>query len=180
MSPQPFEQWLFEPGNLSPDQRELLDAELARNPELRDMAEAWAAVESELRAASLATPRVGFSRRWRLKLAERKQRTALRRDWLVLGLMLGGAALTLALFGVGVMGPLASPAEFTKTWIIDLLTLQSISEAIFGMSKAMVGSLPLLLQISLSVTLLITAGWICTLWLASMYRFAFQDIRNGG
>ncbi len=180
MNPQRFEQWVFETADLTPQQRERLEAELAGNPELRSLAKAWSAVESELRSAPQAAPRTGFTARWRLRLAERQRRRARRLDWLMLGLTLGGALLALTLLGAGAMGPLTTPAELTKAWTVDYLTVQSIGVAILGISKAMMGSLPLLLQISLSMSLLVTAGWVCTLWLASMFRYAVQNIPNGG
>ncbi len=180
MKPQQYERWIFESEDLSPEQRAQLEDQLDRDPDQRRLAAAWEAVESELMAAPMAAPPAGFAARWRQRLAARKLRTAQRVDWLTLGLLLGAALLTLILLGAGALGPITTPAELGKAWTSDLVGLRRSADAVFGVAGAMLGSLPPLFQVSLGLTLLLTAGWISVVWLASIYRYAYQEIPNGG
>jgi hypothetical protein len=138
----------------------------------------WAEVETLLRAAPMVGPATGFSRRWRLRLASQRTRQTSRQTWWSLGLAMGGALTALALWVL--LGPLASPANLIAAAALRAVAWGRGLEIIVGILDGVVGSVPFLLRALAGLGLWFAVGWLSAVWLASFYRLAFQEIRNGG
>jgi hypothetical protein len=138
----------------------------------------WPEVETLLRAAPMVSPVPGFSRRWRQHLAAEHTRQTNRQTWWSLGLAMGGALAALALWVL--LGPVASPADLTAEAALRAVAWSRGLEIIVGILDGVVGSVPFLLRALAGLGLWFAVGWLSAVWLASFYRLAFQETRNGG
>lgn len=173
----PFEGWLFS-DDLSPAEKGALDEELKRSDRLRALARAWAEVELLLQDAPTLEPAPGFVQRWRLRLGERRRRENRRQAWLVLGLTLGGAALVAVPLGLQVGPALASPAHLASGAIREMINLSHMVEVLFRLVSALGDSLPRVVLAFGLIAIVSTILWLNTLWMASIYRFAFQSVTS--
>lgn len=138
----------------------------------------WPEVETLLRAAPMVGPAPGFSRRWRQRLAGQRAAQNSRQTWWSLGLAMGGALAALALWML--LGPVASPADLTAAAALRAVAWGRGLEIIVGILDGIVESVPFLLRALAGLGLWFAVGWLSAVWLASFYRLAFQEIRNGG
>ncbi len=138
----------------------------------------WVEAEAALRAAPMLAPAPGFARRWQLRLAASRVRRANRQDSFSLALALGGALAALAVWAM--LGPLGSPADLAVQLALRAAAWGLRLELAVGLLEALLGSLPLVVRGLGGLFMLSSAGWLSTLWLASIYRLSFRTIRNGG
>jgi hypothetical protein len=138
----------------------------------------WAEIETLLRAAPMVGPAAGFSRRWRLRLASQRTRQVSRQTWWSLGLAMGGALASLALWML--LGPVTSPADLTAAAALRAIAWGRGLEIIVGILEDVVGGIPFLLRALAGLGVWFAVGWLSAVWLASFYRLAFQEVRNGG
>jgi hypothetical protein len=148
-----------------------LDLELVEIP-------GWAPAEAALQSAPMLGPAPGFARRWRLRLAERRARRARRQVWGALGLALGGALAALALWAALIA--LSSPADLAVEFALRVAALERGLGLMLDLAEVLLGNLPLLLRALGALGLSVTVGWLCALWLASLYRLSYREVRNGG
>lgn len=138
----------------------------------------WAEVEAALRGSTILAPAPGFSRRWQQRLAASRARRASRQGSWSLALAWGGSLATLAVWAL--LGPLGSPADSAVQLARQAAGWGLGLEIAIGLLEVVIGSLPLAVRGLSGLALLSTAGWLATLWLASIYRLSFRPIRNGG
>jgi hypothetical protein len=138
----------------------------------------WTEVETLLRSAPIVGPTPGFSWRWRQRLAEAPARQANRQTWWSLGLAMGGALAALALWML--LGPVTSPADLTAAAALRAIAWGRGLEIIVGILEDVVGGIPFLLRALAGLGVWFAVGWLSAVWLASFYRLAFQEVRNGG
>jgi len=178
MSHQPFESWLFEEQALEESEGEALRQHLFECEACRSLSEAWDDLGGLLRASGLAAPTVGFSGRWRARLAQDRERRRRRQAWWVLGLTAGsGLAASLAL-ALQAAALLRSPAllavrfvEGVSAFAADVFLLrEAIASVAESLPSFLTSSWPLV-----SLGVLVLLGGV---WAFSIYRYAFQGVRR--
>lgn len=96
MNHRPFETWLFEPDDLSANERGRLASHLDGCARCRDLAAALADVEEILRAAPSVAPRAGFTARFTGRLGRVRSSSRRRQTLVSLGAPLLGSLAALA------------------------------------------------------------------------------------
>ena len=136
----------------------------------------WALIEASLRRAPLLGPAVGFSRRWRVRLEQRRDQRRRRQAQVVLGGLLLGALISLGLLGIEALRVLSSPAGLVANWIRAGLGARSTLEGSFLLLKDVGGGLPAVLG---GLAAALTLGWVSVVWFAALYRYSFANLPNG-
>lgn len=180
MSHQPFEEWIFQDEDLSLEQRGVLHVHLDGCSRCCELYGAWGAAQSELIGADLVGPGIGFAARWRARYAEQWQRTAKRQVSWTLGLtILGAGALAVPLI-MQVYAAMESPAVVGGSVIQGALSLDLTLKLGGGLLRALLNHV---------MAQLAPTGWagmglglltFTTIWMLSLYRFAFQPVKRGG
>jgi predicted anti-sigma-YlaC factor YlaD len=171
MSHQPFETWLLEENNRTPEQEAALQAHLQNCAECRQIQTGWQAARLSLESARMARPAPGFTQRFSASLAERRAQQAHRRQIrnLILGLSLGLIATAILLTVV----------IFTFTSPVDLL-VNGVEVFTVGVNRwnqiTHVLSAAIRQPIFLVMWILVTCGvsFLACAWLFSLWRISVQ------
>jgi predicted anti-sigma-YlaC factor YlaD len=170
MSHQPFEPWLLNEANPSPEQEAALQAHLATCQECRQIRDGWLAARQTLQSSRMARPAPGFSERFNASLAERRALQAHRRQIrnLILGLSLG----------LIICAGLLAVVIFTTTSPVNLLvkTTEGVTSVIGWWNQServVIAALqqPVILVVWILLTSgvsLLAIGWLFTLWRISL------------
>jgi hypothetical protein len=94
----------------------------------------------------------------------------------MLGGLLLGALLSLALVGLEALRLLGSPAGLAASWIRAGLSARGTLEGSYLFLREIGGGLPAVFG-GLAVAL--TIGWVSALWFAALYRYSFANLPNG-
>jgi predicted anti-sigma-YlaC factor YlaD len=166
MSHQPFESWLLDETNPSPEQEAALRAHLETCPECRKIYSGWLAARETLQLSRMARPAPGFSQRFTASLAERRALQAHRRQIrnLILGLALGVIAsaglLILLIFAVN--SPVDLLVKATQG-ITGLVSWWNQTQQVLFVALQLPVFLGIWILLSSGICLLVI-GWLFTLW----------------
>jgi len=165
--------WPLDDRDMSASDRERLERAREQSPELEEALGAWQAIEAALQEAAVVGPAPGFAQRWRLKLAEKRERRRQRLvRWLLAGLLMGALA-ALSLISLEV---LSSPAQIGAAWLETIVRVGQILEAGARFMTILGDGWPALLgSLGLSAAL----AWLSVLWVAAMYRYGIRQVQNG-
>jgi predicted anti-sigma-YlaC factor YlaD len=166
MSHLPYETWLLDETDLSPQDEAALQAHLQTCAQCRLVKTGWEAARSRLKSVRMVSPEPGFSQRFNATLAARRARQAHQRQirLLILGLSLGVIAsaglLVFFIFSasspVGLLVRATGIITGTVSWWNQASRL-----LIAGLQQPLI----LLVWILLTSGLCLTAfGWLFTLW----------------
>lgn len=178
MKHQPFDMWLFEEEALSPDQDRALAEHLESCEHCRALAAAGRAVEGQLLTTSQIEPAPGFTQRWRACLADDRHRVGQRQlGAVLLSTIVGLVTLTL-LFGAQLL-PLLQPVIPAITqWFSKIVAvvahLNLVREIFSVLLEIMVEGIPIVYRVVLPISL---AG-LSAVWIVSLYRLSFQNLRR--
>lgn len=136
----------------------------------------WDLIEARLRRSLQLGPAAGFSRRWLARLERQRDRRRDRQAQIVLGGLLFGALLALALVVLEALRVVGSPAELAANWIRAGLDARRTLEGSYLFLREIGGGLPAVFG-GLAVAL--TIGWVTVAWFAAIYRFSFANLPNG-
>jgi predicted anti-sigma-YlaC factor YlaD len=171
MSHQPFETWLLEENNRTPEQEAALQAHLVNCAECRRINTGWQAARLSLNSTRMARPAPGFSQRFSASLSVRQAQQAHRRQIrnLILGLSVGLIATAILLVSV----------IFTFTSPVDLLVhvVEAITIGLTRWNQVIHVLLAAMQQpIFLVVWILVTCGisFLACGWLISLWRISVQ------
>jgi len=178
MKHQPFDMWLFEEEALSPDQGRALAEHLESCEHCRTLAAAWSAVEGQILSTSQIEPAPGFTQRWRVRLADDNRRSGQRQLGAVLLSMTVGLVTLTLLFGAQLL-PLLKPAiPIITQWFSKIVGvighLNLVREILGVLFKIMVEDIPMVYRVALPISL---AG-LSALWIVSLHRLSFQNLRR--
>lgn len=169
-----FERWLFDAEQLPPEEQLALQNTLAVSPAQRERAAGWRQAEADLQASAMVDPAPGFAARWRAAVARRLER----RKRLQVGLGLAGSLVgAFTLLGLLAIPLLSSPAGAATAGLEALVSISQVLDAGFTLAGALVEGVPAAAGLLL---LSITLAWLAVLWFATLYRYAFQKLPNGG
>lgn len=174
MKHQPFESWLYERETLSQDQARDLKHHLKICERCNTLATAWMDIEAQLFAASLIAPATGFSRRWRVRLADHQRQVNHRQMSAMLLTTTVGLAVLSILFGAELL-PLVQPAIPTlAAWggkVASLVANLNLFRLIMSiLVEAIVESIPLVYRVVLPFSLTGLAAF----WILSIHRLSFR------
>ena len=178
MNHQPFDMWLFEEETLSPDQDRALAEHLVSCEHCRVLASAWRAVEGQLLSTSQIEPAPGFTQRWRTCLANDRHRVGQRQlGTLLLSTTVGLVTLTL-LFGAQLL-PLLQPvipaiAQWFSKIVGVVAHLNLVREIFSVLLEIMVEGIPIVYRVILPISLI----GLSAMWIFSLYRLSFQNLRR--
>jgi hypothetical protein len=139
MNHETYEQWLFafygeraaqdecqqDEERLTWEQEAQLQAHLKECADCRRLADAWQAVDLQLRAAPLAAPQPGFVQRWEARLAADRRQIQRRQTLLVLGFSAFGVITLLASLALLAIPLIQSPKALVWAGVYRLITLFS-------------------------------------------------------
>jgi len=174
----PYDTWLFEGEALSPDQDRALAEHLESCEHCRTLAAAWSAVEGQLLSTSQIEPAPGFTQRWRASLADDRHQVGQRQLGTVLLSTTVGLVTLALLFGAQLL-PLLQPVIPTITqWFSKIVAvvahLNLVREIFSVLLEIMVEGIPIVYRVILPISL---AG-LSALWIVSLYRLSFQNLRR--
>ena len=136
----------------------------------------WALIEAKLRRSPQLGPAAGFSRRWLARLEQRREARRERQAQVLLGGLLLGALLSLALVGVEALRVLSSPAGLAASLIRAGLIARETLVGSYLLLREIGGGLPAVFG---GVAIALTLGWVSAVWFAALYRFSFANLPNG-
>jgi predicted anti-sigma-YlaC factor YlaD len=175
MSHQPFESWLLDETNPSPEQEAALRAHLETCPDCRKLHARWLAARETLQFSRMARPAPGFSQRFTASLVARRAREAHRRQ-------IRNLIIALAL-GVIVCAAVLTVLIFTADSPVDLLikATQGVTGLVSWWNQAQqVLFAALQLPVILVIWILLSSG-VCLLvigWLFTLWRISHQGAQQ--
>jgi hypothetical protein len=177
MSHQPYETWLFDPGELTPQQSAELAAHLETCDECKQIQAAWLDVHQLIRRDAAVSVPAGFTQRFSASLPERKARERSRQIRRTL-FLLGGGVILFSLVFLGIAIATISPADFlTRT--VQALTAATETWDQIGLGiQFLLNLAPPIVPIFLGMALL---GWVLILtmtWIFTMKRFSIKGEGN--
>ncbi len=168
MNHRPFEDWLLDDQALTPQQQRELQAHVRSCPACAAIAESNLA----LHATRLASPAIGFTDRFRVRLEKRRREQRWRQVIGTIVLVLGGVGLVYWLAGPFIVAALASPASWITVsvgyFLFILTSIQVIGEA----GSILLGVLPKFISPGGWVVLIAGAAGLGYLWTISIRRVA--------
>jgi predicted anti-sigma-YlaC factor YlaD len=180
MSHQPFEAWIFQDEELSPEAGKALQAHLDECQRCRDLQMSWQGARSALNHPEMMAPEPGFEIRWRTLRQEDRRRAEKRQISWALGLTILAAAMVALPLALQVYAMLQAPAAVGGTLIRDILEVDLTLRLAGGLVRALVSE---------ATSRLAPAGWaglgialfgFTATWMFSLYHFVFQPIERGG
>ena len=167
MDHRPFEDWLLETQLLTNDQKHQLNAHLRTCPSCTALAE----VNLALKSVRVAAPATGFTNRFQVRLAARKQALRWRNFW-------GFSLLTLSVLGLlgWVSWPVLkdlihSPVNLLASWISSLVSFWASLQAIFRAGMVLFKVVPGFVPVYIWAVILFAAGGFSLVWVVSLMKF---------
>ena len=170
MSHQPFETWLLEENNHTPEQEAALQAHLVTCAECRQIHTGWQEAQLSLKTTRMVSPAPGFSQRFSATLVARRAEQAHRRQIrnLILGLTLG--LITTAVLLSAVIFSFNSPTEIFVNGVEAItIGVNRWNQVVHVLTAAM--RQPFFLVVWILVTCgvsILACGWLFTLWRISV------------
>jgi hypothetical protein len=166
MDHRPFEDWLLDNQPLDMDQKRLLNTHLRTCSSCAAMAE----VNLALNSVTAAAPREGFTSRFQVRLAAKKQALRSKNFW-------GFAILTLSVLGLifGISWPVLkdlfqSPVNLLSSWISSLVSFWASFQAITQAGMVLFKVVPGLVPAYIWTVILFAAGGWSLVWVVSLMK----------
>lgn len=173
MKSHPLDHWPMDEHNLSASEMEQLERELEQSPELQMELQTWQTIKTSFEEAPMAGPERGFTRRWRMRVVEKRARRHQQQVRWLLGALFMGAIAAMLLIG---LEALASPAQFGVAFIDTVIRFgQTLGTGVSYLSILGDGWPAFVSVLALSAAL----AWMSVVWAAAMYRYSFSRIQNG-
>ena len=168
MDHRPFEGWLLNNQMLTADEKRQLNAHL----QVCSSCGALAEVNLALKSAKMAEAAAGFTDRFQVRLAARKQALRRRNFWGFLLLALSVLSVLTLIGWPVITGMLQSPVDLLSSWLGALLafwvTLNAMTHAGLVLFRIVPGFIPAYIW---TVILFAACGW-SLLWVFSLFKFA--------
>ncbi len=178
MKHQPFEKWLFERDALSGSEAQLLQDHLASCERCAAYAEALRAVENRFHNAATVSPRVGFTKRWRARLARQRKIERQRETTSFVATFSVGLLVLLLVLGARLFPLLQLVAPQFLAWFENisavLVHLNLAREILVTILESTITSIPLGYRIAIPFALFT----MFAIWFTSMYRLGILPVRR--
>lgn len=166
MDHRPFEDWLLENKDLTSNEKRLLDAHLQSCRSCTALAE----VNLALKSARVAAPQAGFTDRFQVRLAARKQALRVRNIWGFAILCLSAFGLLMGLGWPLILGFFQSPVNAAVSWLTTLMSAWAALQTMFHAGETLFKVLPGFVPEYMWAAILVAAlGWI-VIWVISLVK----------
>jgi hypothetical protein len=182
---EPFTHWILEGAPLSQAEQDQLLSHIDGCESCRALAAGWSQAKAGLDQPEWAKPEAGFVSRWKLHLAETRERRQKRQVRWTLAGAAGGALLAFAmlLFPM-ISAPAGLIGEAMERSMALSLEIRTVAQFAFGLLATLpkpLGPLPLYIGLTiLGLGLIAVYTGMGAIWTASLYRLVLQPQRNGG
>jgi hypothetical protein len=167
MDHRPFEDWLLEDQPLTNEQQHQLDTHLRTCSSCSALAE----VNLALKVTRLAAPAQGFTDRFQLRLAARKQALR-RRNSLGFILLASSVLVVLGWIAWPVFKDLIqSPVNLLTSWMTALVSFVASLQALFRAGMVLFKVVPGFVPAYIWAVVLFAAGGWSMVWVASLMKF---------
>ena len=177
MSHQPFEQWILDDIQITPQEQETLDQHLKECPECHQLHKSWHKVQSQIRSTQVKAAPAGFVKRWKNDFALRKREQERRQArTLLISLTSGIGAVAIAM--AIILLPDFSLISLTVGFLTTIIKLFSGIESLWSILRSLVTSAP---TFTLVIGGLLTTGWISLAafaWGISIWRITTKGVKN--
>jgi hypothetical protein len=167
MDHRPFEDWLLDNQPLTTDQKRQLKTHLQTCSSCAALTE----VNLALKSVRMAVPAAGFTDRFQVRLAGKKQALRRRNFW-------GFVVLTLSMLGLigWVSWPvlndlIRSPVNLLASWISSLVSFWASFQAIFRAGMVLFKVVPGFVPAYIWAVILFAAGGWSLVWVFSLMKF---------
>ena len=167
MDHRPFEDWLLDNQPLTTDQKRQLNTHLRTCSSCAALAE----VNLALKSVRVAAPAAGFTDRFQVRLAAKKQALRRRNFW-------GFVVLTLSVLGifVWVSWPVLrdlfqSPVNLLSSWMSSLVSFWASLQAILRAGLVLFKVAPGFIPVYIWAIILFAAGGWSMVWVVSLMKF---------
>lgn len=168
MDHRPFEDWLLDDNQpLTADQKRQLNAHLRACSSCASLAE----INLALNSVRMAEPAAGFTGRFQLRLAAKKQALRRRNFW-------GFVVLTVSVLGVlgwiswpALKDLVHSPVNLLASWISPLVSFWASLQAIFRAGMVLFKVAPGFVPAYIRIVILFAAGGWSLVWIVSLMKF---------
>jgi len=167
MDHRPFEDWLLDNQPLTTDQKRQLNTHLRTCSSCAALAE----VNLALKSVRVAAPAAGFTDRFQVRLAAKKQALRRRNFW-------GFVVLTLSVLGifVWVSWPVLrdlfqSPVNLLSSWMSSLVSFWASLQAILRAGLVLYKVAPGFIPVYIWAIILFAAGGWSMVWVVSLMKF---------
>lgn len=169
MNHQPFEDWIFDPGVMTAEERRALQNHLQECAQCQRLERRWLAVHQQMRARPMVAPAPGFTQRWQSGLAQRRAQEQRKQAWKIFGMLLGGAVFILLLLS-GYLIATTTPAEWLTALVRTVSGSQEILDLLSFTFQSWLSASPLALNIALWIYLTLTLCLLSSLWGLIIWR----------
>ncbi len=177
MRHQPFESWIVDELELTPEQRASLQAHLLTCEQCRQFRNSWATVHKELVSAPVMAPAPGFSHRWQASLVERRrQQQKLQERRLLLFLVAGASASLLMLFVYLFVTttPAGLMIEVFETVTSLLVTWNHAQQTVLPVIEA----LPPIIPVAFWILLTSGIALLSVVWAVAVWRISPKGVHS--
>ncbi len=171
MEHQPFENWILSGDPLTQSQKIELEEHLTICPHCSAIKEGLSGVEMLFKSSTFESPSPGFAKRFALMAAQRKEEARRLQSYFFLGWMMI-ATVVVSIIYLTTMILIKSPSEvITDLMAVTINAAFQVNNLVQTvMTWFQIIPLPITLAIiagSASLVVLLTSGWIITVWKAS-------------
>jgi hypothetical protein len=166
MDHRPFEDWLLENKELTSTERRQLDAHLQCCHSCTALAE----VNLALRSTRLAAPTRGFTDRFQMRLAARKQALRVRNLWGFLILGLSAFSLLIWLSWPVLISFFQSPVNMVVSWLTSLMSTWAAIQTMFHAGETVFKVLPSFVPEYVWAAVILTAVASVAIWVISLRK----------
>lgn len=169
----PFEDWVLDRNDLSPEEEQTLQEHLQDCPSCREFAESLWEMESRLKAQTILSPEPGFSQRWQARLAQERARIQMRQTHFFLAVTLGGAVLLLLAMGILLIPVLRSPYPYLLAIAYQLTQVISFINGTVDVAMSLIGAILKVVPPFIWIGLFGVATFLMVLWLAAFRLYIY-------
>mgnify|MGYP000879556234 CR=1 FL=1 len=169
MNHQPFENWILDEYDLTPDDRRKLSEHLEVCPKCMKLEKGWRSARHEVKSMPAINAPADFGKRWQMTLAEKRQKQAQQQTKILLICLISSALAIIITLGVFLL-PHTSWITVAVSIVTSLVQFFSTISQLWILMTSIVKSAPTSFLVSLGLLLSFTISLITVFWGISFYR----------
>ena len=169
MNHQPFETWILDEHELSPDDRKMLSAHLEICSKCTKLEKGWRAARHEVKSMPVVNAPADFGNRWQSALVEKKRKHAQQQTRILLISLLSSAFAIVVTLGVFLL-PHTSWINIAVSLVTGFAQLFDTISQLWIMLTSILKSAPTSFLISLGLLLSFAISLVTVFWAVSLYR----------
>jgi len=177
MNHQPYENWILDETQITPQEQDSLKQHVKECPECFQLYHSWNKVHAQIKSTPVKSAPAGFVKRWKTDFASRQKEQERRQArTLLISLASGAGAIMIAL--AVILLPEFSLISITVGFLTTIVKLFSGIESLWSIVSNLVASAP---TITLIISGLLIAGWISLAafaWGISLWRISTKGVNN--